>query len=136
MRNHAVRLTPGIDLNAALERLTREFGLCAGCILTCVGGLSAARLRMPGAVGEAEVFKAFDEPMEIVSLSGTLSPDGVHVHISLARRDGAVVGGHLVDGCIVNTTVELAISELEDVEFRRPLDPVTGYDELSVQPKD
>lgn len=135
MRAHAFRLTPGTDLKEALERLTEAHALRAGCILSCVGSLSRARLRMPGAVGEAEVFRTFDEPMEIVSLAGTLCPDGLHVHISLARRDGACIGGHLVPGCIVNTTAELVIGELAQVEFRRPLDPATGYGELSVQPR-
>lgn len=135
MRAHAVRLTPGTDLRAALERLTRAYALRAGCILSGVGSLSRAHLRMPGAVGEAEVFATFAEPMEIVSLAGTLCPDGLHVHISLARRDGACVGGHLAPGCIVNTTAELVIGELFDVEFHRPPDPATGYDELEVLPR-
>ena len=135
MRVHAVRLTPGADLHEALEALTIERALRAGCILSCVGSLSRARIRMPGAIGEAEVFRALEEPMEIVSLTGTLCPDGLHVHISLARRDGACVGGHLARGCIVNTTAELVIGELVEVEFSRPLDPATGYDELSVQPR-
>ncbi len=58
---------------------------------------------MPGGFGEAAVFRTFDEPMEIVSLAGTLSPEGLHVHISLSRRDGACVGGHFLLGCVVNT---------------------------------
>ena len=133
MHVHAVRLRPGTDLRQELERLTAEHALAAGCILTCVGGLSRARLRMPGGHGEPEVFQTFDEPMEIVSLAGTLSPDGLHVHISLSRRDGACVGGHLVPGCLVNTTAELVIADLPQLEFRRPLEPATGYGELSVQ---
>jgi predicted DNA-binding protein with PD1-like motif len=135
VRTHAVRLTPGTDLRDALERLAEAQGLRAGCVVTCVGSLSAARLRMPGAPGEAEAFKEFAEPMEVLSLAGTLSPDGVHLHIGLSRRDGSVVGGHLVRGCIVHTTAELVLGELPDVDFRRTADPATGYAELSVQPR-
>src|SRR5580658_10799133 len=135
MHTHAFRLGPGTDLRAELERLTEEHALCAGCILSCVGSLSRARLRMASAVGEAEVFRTFAEPMEIVSLSGTLCPDGLHVHISLARPDGACIGGHLTQGCIVNTTAELVIGELHQVEFRRLIDPATGYAELKVLPR-
>jgi predicted DNA-binding protein with PD1-like motif len=135
MRVHAFRLTPGTDLKEALARLTDEHAFRAGCILSCVGSLSRARLRMPGAVGEAQVFCAFDEPMEIVSLTGTLSCDGMHVHVSLSRSDGACVGGHLVKGCIVNTTAEVVIGDLPEVEFRRLPDAVTGYLELSVLPR-
>jgi predicted DNA-binding protein with PD1-like motif len=135
MRAFAIRLTPGTDLKEALESLVETRGLCAGVILSCVGSLSAARLRMPGAAGEAEVFLTLAEPMEIVSLTGTLCRDGLHVHVSLSRRDGACVGGHLVPGCIVNTTAELVIGDLPEVEFRRPPDPATGYGELSVEPQ-
>jgi len=135
MRAHAFRLTPGADLRAELERLTRELSLSAGCILSCVGSLARARLRMPGAAGEAETFQAFTESMEIVSLTGTLGPDGSHVHISLSRSDGACVGGHLVAGCIVHTTAELVIGELPDHEFRRLPDAATGYSELTVLPR-
>jgi predicted DNA-binding protein with PD1-like motif len=135
MRAHAFRLTPGADLRAELERLTRELSFGAGCILSCVGSLSRARLRMPGAAGEAETFRSFDEPMEIVSLTGTLGPDGPHVHISLSTRGGACIGGHLVAGCIVNTTAELVVGELQGVEFRRLPDAATGYNELSVLPR-
>ena len=135
MRTFAVRLAPGADLRAELTRLTQAYSLRAGCILTCVGSLSEARLRMPGGAGEGEVFLSFAEPMEIVSLTGTLGADGLHVHISLSRRDGACVGGHLVPGCIVHTTAELVIGELPDVEFRRRPDPATGYDELTVAPR-
>ncbi len=135
MRAFAVRLTPGTDLKAELMRLTEAHGLRAGFILTCVGSLSRGRLRMPGAVGADEVYRTFDEPMEIVSLTGTLSPDGPHVHIGLSRADGACLGGHLGAGCLIHTTAELVIGELTDAEFRREPDPATGYAELSVLPR-
>ncbi len=135
MRTHALRLSPGTDLKAELQRLTEARGLRAGCILTCVGSLAHAPLRMPSAAGAANVVLDFAEPMEIVSLTGTLGPDGPHVHISLSRRDGTSVGGHLLQGCIVNTTAELVVGELADVEFRRQPDPATGYRELAVLPR-
>ena len=136
MHAFAVRLTPGTDLREALERLTLEHRLRAGCILSGIGGLSHARLRMPGAPGATDAFLDFAEPMEIVSLAGTLCPDGPHVHLSLSRADGACVGGHLVEGCIVRTTAELVIGELPEVEFRRLPDLETGYKELSVKQGD
>jgi uncharacterized protein len=135
MRAHAFRLTPGTDLKEALERITEAHALAAGCILTCVGSLSQARLRMPGAAGEEDLFTTFAGPMEIVSLVGTLSPGGMHVHISLSGQEGVCVGGHLVRGCIVHTTAELVLGELPQVEFRRVQDEETGYPELSVQPR-
>ncbi len=136
MRTLAVRLTPGTDLKAELIRLVETHGLRAAAILSGVGSLSQAKLRLPSAAGEPDALLSLDEPTEILSLAGTLSPDGLHVHVALARRDGAVVGGHLVSGCTIHTTAELVIGELTDLEFRRPLDPATGYGELSVGPRD
>lgn len=133
MQVHAIRLPPGADLVDELKRLAGGRGLRAGFILSCVGSLSSARLRMPGLAGEPSAFRSYTEPMEIVSLTGTLCAEGVHLHLSLSRRDGACVGGHLVSGCLVHTTAELVIGEAPDLEFLRPLDPVTGYGELSVR---
>ena len=135
MHAHALRLPPGADLKAELTHFAEAHGLRAACILSCAGSLSRARLRMPGGLGEAEAFRTFEEPMEIVSLTGTISPDGLHVHVALARRDGVCVGGHLSGGCIVHTTAELVVGELADVEFRRLPDPSTGYHELAVSPR-
>jgi predicted DNA-binding protein with PD1-like motif len=133
MRAHAVRLTPGTDLRAELQTLVETHGLRAGCVLACVGSLSRACLRMPGAPGETAVTRTFVEPMEILSLSGTLCADGLHIHIGLSRRDGSCIGGHVVAGCIVNTTAELVVGELAQVAFHRALDPATGYAELGIR---
>lgn len=135
MHVHAFRLRPGADLRAELETLIQAHALRAGFILSCVGSLSRAHLRMPGAIGEAEIFRTFVEPMEIVSLTGTLCLDGLHVHISLARRNGACIGGHVSAGCIVNTTAELVVAEAPQLEFSRTPDAGSGYKELSVRPR-
>lgn len=135
MQVHAVRLAPGTDLAEALRECVRTHAVRAGFILSCVGSLSRARLRMPSTAGEADAFVDLDEPMEIVSSTGTLCADGLHVHIVVSRRDGACVGGHLVTGCVVRTTAELVIGEAPHLEFSRPLDPLTGYGELSVRPQ-
>jgi predicted DNA-binding protein with PD1-like motif len=119
MRVHALRLAPGSDLKAELERLTRERAIAAGFVLTAVGSLSRARLRMPTGPGEPDLFRTWEEPLELVSLAGTLSPDGLHLHAVLSRADGACGGGHLVVGCEVRTTAELVIGEADDLAFRR-----------------
>lgn len=135
MRTIAVRLPPGADLKAELQRLVETHGLKAACLLTGIGSLTQARLRMPSAPGEPDDIRTWREPLEILSLAGTLSPDGLHLHAALARRDGSVLGGHLMPGCLIHTTAELVIGELEDVTFHRQLDEATGYGELTVAPR-
>ena len=135
MRTLAFRLPPGADLKAELERITREHDIRAGFILTGVGSLAEARLRMPTPVGAASSYRTYPGPLEIVSLAGTLGPDGLHIHIALSGQDGACVGGHLMEGCLVHTTAELVIGALEGVAFARTEDPRTGFRELQVEPR-
>jgi hypothetical protein len=79
-------------------------------------------------------FKELRGPLEIVSLSGILSTNGIHVHTSVATASGETFGGHLVDGCIINTTVEIVIQNLsDDFVFDRIFDEQTGYKELSIR---
>ena len=75
--------------------------------------------------------KRYKQRFEIVSLTGTLSRDGVHIHISLSDADGNVIGGHLIDG-VVFTTCEVVLGSALGVDFVREVDQDTGYTELVV----
>lgn len=72
--------------------------------------------------------------LEILTLAGSLSPDGAHLHISVADADGRVTGGHVAPGCIVRTTAEILLAALPDVRFSREPDPASGWDELAIRP--
>lgn len=76
-----------------------------------------------------------DARFELLSLVGTLSSDGLHLHVSLGDEEGAVCGGHLVRA-IVNTTAELVIGEAPSLNFSRAMDPDTGFKELVVSGRD
>ena len=43
---------------------------------------------------------------------------------------GKTIGGHLSDGCIINTTAEIILNELEENTFTREYDESTGYKEI------
>ncbi|KAJ1625549.1 hypothetical protein T492DRAFT_1038887 [Pavlovales sp. CCMP2436] len=125
---HVVRLLPGDDLLLSLRSFAEERGLRAACVLSCVGSTSTTRLRPAGSSDARE----FCGKYEIVSLVGTLSTDAHHLHLSVSDEACAVIGGHLLEGCIVRTTAEIVIGELADVGFVRELDPRTGFHELFV----
>jgi predicted DNA-binding protein with PD1-like motif len=127
-----LRLQPGDDLRLALEAWMGEQEVLAGCVISAVGSLSLAQLRLAGATQAT----AIHGELEIVSLSGTLSPDGIHLHIAIADSSGTVIGGHLCAGSQVRTTAELVIGLLPEWRFRRELDPVTGHAELQISPQD
>ena len=74
-------------------------------------------------------------PGEIVSLVGTLSPDGEHLHVAISDGAGRTIGGHLLEGSLVYTTAEIAVGELDGLAFSRETDPRTTYGELVVRPR-
>lgn len=127
----AFRLHPGDDLRKGLEEFVAQHAIEAGAIVTCVGSLSSATLRM----ADENVTQTLDGPFEIVSLAGTLSVHGSHCHIALSDRNGAVVGGHLAFGCTIYTTAEIVIAAPGNTVFRRIEDPETGFWELVVEAK-
>ena len=125
-----LRLAPGDDLRQALETWMGEQQEQAGCVISAVGSLSVAQLRYGGAA-EATTIRG---NLEILSLAGTLSPYGAHLHIAIAVSSGDVIGGHLGPGSLVRTTAELVIGLLPDWRFSRELDPATGASELRMSP--
>ena len=128
----ALRLHPGEDLREALEQWLIRESCTAAAVVTCVGSLQQARLRL----ADGSTALTFAGPFEIVSLVGTLSPDGVHLHIALAATDGAMRGGHLLVGNTIHTTAEIVLAVLPGLRFRRNEDPVTGYRELTISASD
>jgi hypothetical protein len=132
MRTMAVRLHPGADLKGELLALAARERLKAGWVLTCVGSLSQVRVRLAGGAEHATWLGAF----EIVALTGTLSPDGGHLHLAVADHQGRTVGGHLAEGCTVRTTAEVVVAADDRLVFAREHDSATGYDELVVRERD
>jgi predicted DNA-binding protein with PD1-like motif len=129
MQTRPVRLSPGQDLRATLDAQLRAQGARAGFVLTGIGSLSVARLRFAGAAGPTELRGEF----EIVTLAGSLSLDGPHLHMALSDADGRMLGGHVADGCIVRTTVEALLVLLPGWSFSRVHDDSSGYKELLVR---
>jgi predicted DNA-binding protein with PD1-like motif len=129
VRTVVVRLRPGQDLRRELLAVAERERIQAGFILTGVGSLSRATLRLAGAAGHARLEGAF----EIVALVGTLSQGGGHLHLAVADDRGVTVGGHLADGCVVRTTVEVVLGADDRLRFDREPDPQTGYHELVVR---
>lgn len=130
MKTYAVRLRRGADLLQSIEAFCAEHQIRAGVLLSGVGCVTKASIRDAGGVNIVSI----DEAMEIVSLMGTVSEKRCHLHVSFAKEDLSVIGGHLVAGCMINTTCELVIGELRDYVYDVEFDEETGYDELIIKP--
>jgi predicted DNA-binding protein with PD1-like motif len=131
MKEHAFRLEKGDDLKKSLEKYTEDNNIRAGIIVSCVGCLYEAVIRDASGINCVTL----KQKLEIVSITGTLSINRCHIHISVSDEDLKVYGGHLKDGCLVNTTAEVVILELDSYVFDRKMDEKTGYKELIITKK-
>jgi uncharacterized protein len=136
MKTFPIRLTPGQDLRAALEAAVLAQNCRAAFVLSGIGSLSTAGIRLAGAAQPTRL----TESMEILTLSGTVAVDtggktASHMHMAISTATGQVLGGHVAPGCIVLTTAEVLLALLPDWQFSREPDVGTGYDELVVRAK-
>jgi uncharacterized protein len=132
METFALRLNPGEDLKTSLVEFTRQHQIQAGFVVTTVGSLQQAAIRF-AAQPNSQILQG---RFEIVSVVGTLSPDGAHLHIALSDEQGATIGGRVDRGCIIYTTAEIVIGQSRVYQFSRSLDEQTGYQELQIRRTD
>ncbi|VWB13832.1 DNA-binding protein [Burkholderia lata] len=129
MQAHPLRLSPGDDLRASIEHALREHDARAAFVIQGIGSLSVAQLRFAG----ADVPTELRGDLEILTLAGSVSPDGAHLHMSVSDVVGRVSGGHVASGCMVRTTAEILLAVLPAHRFARKPDPHTGFSELVIR---
>ncbi|XP_034436617.1 bifunctional protein GlmU-like [Hippoglossus hippoglossus] len=135
LRVHAVRFGPGQELLGSLQTFVQERRLRAPFIITCVGSVTKATLRLANATAtNTNEMIHLSGRYEIVSLVGTVNPEA-HLHICLSDAEGRTVGGHVLGGLEVFTTAEVVVGEALDLQFTREMDVHTGFPELVVQPR-
>ena len=127
--SYSFRLKPGADLRDSLLEFAREHQLQAATIVCAVGSLTKAHLRL----SDHKQGTVFQGPFEIVAMTGTLSAQGIHMHIAVSDGSGKTLGGHLLKDCLVHTTFEGVLLESVQVVYHRVQDPQTGYLELQIQ---
>ena len=117
-----VRLDPGEEICQALEDQARREGIA----LAEINGLGAVddftAVNYDSRTGDF-IHNRFREPMEIVSLHGTLtgSADAPHLHLHMSAADirGHVVGGHL-KRAFISVTAEIVVRVIHGQVTRRP----------------
>ena len=125
-----LRLRPGADLRRSLEEAARVSAGGSAFVVGGIGSLVNASLRLADAQSET----LLQGPFEILTLSGTLSPDGAHLHMAVADPKGQVLGGHVGYGNEIRTTAELLLLRLPGWTLARQADEVTGFRELVIRP--
>jgi hypothetical protein len=132
MRSFTFRLKPGQDLFDSIETFVAGKNIEAGCVLASVGSLTHATLRL----ANRSDYNEYEGHFELVSMTGTVSTNGSHIHVAISDGNGVTIGGHLVSGCKIYTTAEIVLAVFEDVSYQRELlENDSGYEELVVYKK-
>lgn len=122
------KLGHGADLLEEITAICREAGIRLGRV-EVIGAVQKARLACYDQQNKTYEFYAFDEPLEILNLTGNVSiKDGepmVHAHVTLSNEKGEAFGGHLAPGTVVFAG-ECIVEELLGQEYARSHDEATG----------
>lgn len=123
---YLLRLEPEEEILAALA----ELAAAEGILLAEVGGLGALQeleVCVFDTVKKVYYTNTFAQPMELISLTGTITQmDGApYLHLHAAAGDGAgrVLGGHL-KRAVVSATAELTVRTLPGRVGRRYSDAI------------
>ncbi|XP_019371669.1 PREDICTED: uncharacterized protein LOC109296640 [Gavialis gangeticus] len=129
---YALRLGPGEEIVTSLLKFVEDKQLKAPFVMTCVGSITKATLRLANATASnTNQIIHLNKRFEIVSLVGTLNKVP-HLHICLSDEDGHTIGGHVLCDLEVFTTAEIAIGECKSLHFTREMDGRTGFPELII----
>jgi len=125
-------LKKGEELMAQLEVVARERSLSSAWV-NIIGGASAVTLGYYNPEAREYQWTDFNEPLEILGLSGNLAiVDGKpmwHIHGTFGRADSSVLGGH-VRSCTIGLTGEIALTPI-DAKLTRTYDGETGLNLLT-----
>lgn len=129
MQEHILKLLPGEDFIMSVFQYCKKHNIEGAYIGTCVGSFKRVVFRK----GYDQTLFTLDGPFEIVSMEGTLSNKGMHIHTAVSDRNFKVYGGHIVSGTIVEHTAELIIIELSEHQLSRSKSNISGFKELQIQ---
>lgn len=122
------RVSHGMDLLDAITAFCCERDLHLGRVMA-IGAVQRARLGFYRQDTHEYEYIDIGEPMEIATLIGNISvKDGKpfpHIHVTLADREGRIVGGHLATGTIT-FACEVMVEEWYGPAFTRVPDATTG----------
>lgn len=122
---HILRVDPGEDVLASIQRFLQEAHVQQAVVLGGYGTLAAYRLHwvMHNRIPTDNAFGRGEGGIEILSMNGLVVEGEPHIHVTLATQVGAF-GGHLEPGCTAYVLCEVFLAEVEGVVLGRRRMPV------------
>ena len=117
----------GDEVVSTLTKFAKEQRIAAGHF-TAIGAFSDAGIGYFDLQKKEYLKNQVNEQVEVVSLIGDIALDKgepkVHAHVVVGKRDGAAMGGHLLEAH-VRPTLELVLQDSGE-QLKRKFDPASG----------
>jgi len=127
------RLYDGEELVPSLERLSAEYDIESGIVLTGIGMLREFIIGYYN--GEEYKKTEFTQPHELVTLQGSFAKMGdemiVHLHGTLGNSEHNTVSGHIFAGKI-HGLAEVSMLKFGNLKLYRELNETSGLKELHI----
>src|SRR5262249_45123485 len=131
-REFLLVLDDGDDVMQSLIAFAQQHDI-TGASVQGIGAFSKATIAYWNKTTKVYEEIAVDEQVEVLSISGSLATSGeeikVHAHVTLGRRDGSAIGGHLLRATVF-PTLEVFITDV-GARLVREKDAATGLMLLS-----
>ena len=110
----------GDDVLATLRGFA-EANAVRGASFLALGAFSSATIAYWNPATKEYEKIAVDEQVEVLSLAGNVGVDGaetkIHAHVTLGRRDGSAIGGHVL-AATVFPTLEMQLVDYDETVVR------------------
>ncbi len=130
-----LRLIKGEELISSVLKFCTNRGV-ESAFISGIGSVERVELGFYNLSKREYLWKNFDLPMEIVSLTGNITQVELkpfaHIHAVLSDSEFATYGGH-VKLVIIGATCEVVIRPFENVRLERNFDESTGLKLLSYE---
>ncbi len=106
----------------SMEKILKDLDRESALIVSGIGMLKDFKLGFYNSEKGEYQWESFDEPMELVTLGGSISDEGtIHLHASVSGKDHVLSGGHLEGGEVFNV-VELVMLVFNGMVLSREYD--------------
>jgi predicted DNA-binding protein with PD1-like motif len=122
---HILRVDPGEDVLACVEKFLTQAGLQQAVVMGGYGTLASSHLhwvrnnRLPA----ENLYGRSEGGIEILSMNGLVVAGQAHIHVSLSTPVGAF-GGHLEPGCIAYVLCEIFFAEVDGLTLSKSMPEV------------
>jgi uncharacterized protein len=126
----------GEEVISTLTAFAKQNHIAAGHF-TAIGAFSDAALGYFDLQKKDYLKNKVDAQVEVVSLIGDIALDKgepkIHAHVVVAKKDGAALGGHLLEAH-VRPTLELVLQDSGE-QLKRKFDPESGLALIDLKQK-